>query len=164
MKSFVNSVSGLLNDYERTTAADFTRYAFPIDGKVYEIVLKALPLWLVKLDRESSKHGGAEKIRINPTAINKQKLLRMGAAYIGTIEELFDPTVKNKGHKYEKYCTEKAGQAWKADRIEYYKDGDLTVNGIKYQIKYDDASLANVNTINAAKQYRNSQAAMDAYA
>lgn len=154
MKAFINTVPALLNDYEATTAADFTRYAFPIGNKIYEIIFKALPEWLVRMDRESSGHGGAEKIRINPTVINKQKLLDMGAAYIGTAEELFDKSIKNKGHKYEKYCTEKAGQIWKADRVEYYKDGDLTVNGIKYQIKYDDASLANVNTIEKAKQYR----------
>ena len=154
MTSYIHTAPELLKAYEETTAADYTRYAFPIDNKVYEIIFKALPAWLVKMDRESTKHGGAEKIRINPTAENKRKLLALGAAYIGTIEELFDVDVKNKGHKYEKYCAEKAGQTWKRDRVEYYKDGDLTINSIKYQIKFDDASLANVNTIEAAKKYR----------
>lgn len=148
-RTFNYSVSDLLPMYEATTAADFVDYGFTIGNKVYRIIMKALPAWLVTMDKESTSHGGAEKIRINPTEINKRKLLAMGAKYIGEYIDIIG-TGKNEGVNYEKYVTEKARQEWKKDSVPYYMDGDLTVNNIKYQIKFNRASLANAETIKKA--------------
>ena len=67
---------------------------------------------------------------------------------IGTPEIL--DGLKNKGDAWEKYLTEKAGQEWHKDSTPYFVDGDLTVDGIKYQIKFENASFANEKTIGEA--------------
>lgn len=143
----------LLNAYKATTAAMVYIIGFLMNNKVYTIYLKDLPEWLIGLDRESTSHGGVLKLRIRMTAIARRRLMNMGAAYIGTVDEILSSR-KNKGEAFEKYVTEKAGQEWKKDSIPYYLDGDLTVDGIKYQIKFESASLANENTINKALKAR----------
>ena len=139
----------LLNAYNATSAAAAYILGFMLNGNVYQIILNHLPEWLIGMDRESTSHGGALKLRIRMTAVARRRLMNMGAAYIGTVDEILSSR-KNKGEAFEKYVTEKAGQEWHKDSIPYYLDGDLTMDGIKYQIKFESASLANENTIKKA--------------
>ena len=139
----------LLNAYNATSAAAAYILGFMLNGNVYQIILNHLPEWLIGMDRESTSHGGALKLRIRMTTIARRRLMNMGAAYLGTVDEILSSR-KNKGEAFEKYVTEKAGQEWHKDSIPYYIDGDLTVDGIKYQIKFESASLANENTIKKA--------------
>ena len=139
----------LFNGYTATSAADAYILGFEDKDKVYELIVKHLPVWLLKLDHESTSHGGALKLRIAMTAKNKARLKAAGAVYVGTVAEILSGR-KNAGEAFEKYETEKAGQIWKKDSVPYYIDGDLTVNNTKYQIKFGNASLANENTIKKA--------------
>ena len=140
----------LIKNYKETSAADAYILGFAIRGWVYQLVVKELPDWMFKLDRESSSHGGALKEKFRPNTDEKLTMIhRMGAEKIGTVEEILTGR-KNKGEAWEKYQTEKAGQEWKKDSVPYYLDGDLTVNGIKYQIKFEAASFANEDTIKRA--------------
>ena len=143
----------LLNAYKATTAAMAYIIGFLMNDKVYTIYLNDLPEWLIGLDRESTSHGGAKKLRIRMTAIARRRLMNMGAAYIGTVNEVL-ASRKNKGEAFEQWVTENAGQEWHKDSVPYYIDGDITINGTKYQIKFESASLANENTINKALKAR----------
>lgn len=136
----------LLNAYNATTAAAAYILGFILNNAVYTIYLPHLPEWLIAMDRESTSHGGAKKLRIRMNAIARHRLLNMGAAYIGTTAEVL-ASRKNKGEAFEKWVTENAGQEWHKDSVPYYIDGDITINGTKYQIKFESASLANENTI-----------------
>ena len=64
----------------------------------------------------------------------------------GSLDEVL-ASRKNKGEAFEQYVTERAGQEWHKDSVPYWMDGDLTIGGTKYQIKFESASLANENTI-----------------
>ena len=139
----------LLNAYEMTSAAAAYIIGFILNNKVYEIILDNLPEWLIGMDRESTSHGGVRKLRIRMTAIARARLMNLGAAYIGTVDEVL-ASRKNKGEAFEQYVTERAGQEWHKDSVPYFMDGDITINGQKYQIKFESASLANENTINKA--------------
>ena len=136
----------LLNAYKATTAAAAYIIGFLMNNKVYTIYLKDLPEWLIGEDRESTSHGGARKLRIRMNTLARHRLMNMGAAYIGTAAEIL-ASRKNKGEAFEQWITENAGQEWHKDSVPYYVDGDITINGTKYQIKFESASLANENTI-----------------
>lgn len=136
----------LLNAYEATTAATAYIIGFLMNGSVYAIFLKNLPAWLVGLDRESTSHGGAKKLRIRMNNTARARLLNLGAAYIGTADEVLTAR-KNKGESFEKWMTERFGQEWSKDSVPYWKDGDINANGEKYQVKFESASLANEATI-----------------
>ena len=136
----------LLNAYNATTAAAAYILGFILNNAVYTIYLPHLPEWLVAMDRESTSHGGAKKLRIRMNAIARHRLLNMGAAYIGTTSEVL-ASRKNRGEAFEQWVTESYGQVWHKDSTPYWKDVDITVDGVKYQIKFECASLANENTI-----------------
>ena len=136
----------LLNAYEATSAATAYILGFLLNGNVYAIFLKSLPAWLIGLDRESSSHGGARKLRIRMTNIARARLMNLGAAYIGTAEEVL-ASRKNNGEAFEKWMTERFGQEWHKDSVPYWKDGDINADGERYQVKFESASLANENTI-----------------
>lgn len=136
----------LLNAYNATSAATAYIVGFLMNAKVYTIYLPHLPEWLVTMDRESTSHGGARKLRIRMNTIARRRLMDMGAAYVGTASEIL-ASRKNKGEAFEQWVTENAGQEWHKDSIPYYKDGDITIGNTKYQIKFESASLANENTI-----------------
>lgn len=146
----------LIKNYKDTTAADAYILGFAIRGWVYQLVMKELPDWMFKYDRESTSHGGKVKERFRPNTDEKLTMIhRLGAEKIGTVEEVLTATGrKNKGEAWEKYQTEKAGQEWKKDSVAYYLDGDLTVNGVKYQIKFESASFANEDTILNGMNYK----------
>ena len=136
----------LLNAYKATTAAAAYIIGFLMNNKVYTIYLNDLPEWLIGMDRESTSHGGARKLRIRMNNTARARLMNLGAAYIGTVDEVL-ASRKNKGEAFEQWVTENAGQEWHKDSVPYYIDGDITINGTKYQIKFESASLANENTI-----------------
>ena len=139
-------MKNLLNAYNATSAATAYLIGFLLNAKVYTIYLPDLPEWLVAMDRESTSHGGARKLRIRMNTLARRRLLDMGAAYIGTAAEVL-ASRKNKGEAFEQWITEQAGQEWHKDSIPYYMDGDITIGGTKYQIKFESASLANEITI-----------------
>ena len=139
-------MKNLLNAYNATSAATAYIIGFLLNAKVYTIYLPHLPEWLVAMDRESTSHGGARKLRIRMNTLARRRLLDMGAAYIGTAAEVL-ASRKNKGEAFEQWITENAGQEWHKDSTPYFMDGDITIGGTKYQIKFESASLANENTI-----------------
>ena len=58
-------------------------------------------------------------------------------------DELTSESKYNKGEIFEKLMTELNGQEWEKDNVPFTEDGDLTVNGIAYQIKFEKASFIN---------------------
>ena len=59
------------------------------------------------------------------------------------LEEILVPLKYNKGEIFEKLVTEQFGQTWVKDNVPFTDDGDLTVDGIAYQIKFESASFIN---------------------
>lgn len=58
----------------------------------------------------------------------------------------------NKGEIFEKLVTEHFGQKWVKDNIPYTMAGDIEVDGIPYQIKYEKATFCNEKSLaNLAK-------------
>ena len=43
--------------------------------------------------------------------------------------------------------TEFYGQTWEKDNVPFTEDGDITVDGIAYQIKFEKATFTNEKTL-----------------
>jgi hypothetical protein len=60
-------------------------------------------------------------------------------------EEMFDELKKmskyNFGELFEKLITEMNGQEWTKDNVPFTEDGDLTVDGVAYQLKFEKATF-----------------------
>lgn len=140
------------NMIDRYNALSFTHqyiYGFCYQNNVYMVHADAtLMPYVLKLDKAS--RGAGYSLRFCPT--NEQKVLLIGkGAQILCSKDFFDETVAstiyNKGEIFEKMVTEFYGQRWEKDNVPFTKGGDLTVNGIAYQLKFEKATFTNEKTL-----------------
>ena len=120
-------------------------YIFGINykGNIYMVKTTSQLLSLVlKLDKAS--RGKGYSLRFKPNNKVRELLLSEGAELICSTEmftKLVSESRYNKGEVFEKLVTEWYGQKWEKDSIPFTEDGDLTVDGIAYQIKYEQATF-----------------------
>ena len=99
---------------------------------------------------DKASRGAGYALRFKPTKAQKIMLLAEGATALCS-EELFNHmlanSVYNRGEIAEKIVTEYFGQKWEKDNIPYTEAGDIEVDGIAYQIKYEKATFTNEKTI-----------------
>lgn len=137
--------------------AEYNRLAYThqyIFGFVYKKVVYAVTTdnavlpYILKLDKAS--RGAGYSIRFCPTNEQKVFLIAKGAEVVCSIDyfnEVVNETKYNKGEVFEKMMTEKNGQTWTKDNVPFTIDGDLTVDGVAYQIKFQGATFTNERTL-----------------
>ena len=103
--------------------------------------------YICKLDKAS--RGAGYALRFCPN--NQQKLALLPHAEPLCSATYFADCVKNSkynnGEIFEKLVTEKFGQVWVKDNVPFTKDGDITVDGVAYQIKYQKATFCNEKSL-----------------
>ena len=120
-------------------------YIFGINykGNIYMVKTTSQLLTLVlKLDKAS--RGKGYSLRFKPNNKIREMLLAEGAELICSTEmfgKLANESKYNKGEVFEKLVTEWFGQEWEKNNVPFTDDGDLTVDGIAYQIKYEQATF-----------------------
>lgn len=124
-------------------------YGFYFQNMVYMVETTAEDMpYICKLDKAS--RGAGYALRFCPNKSQKALLLTKGAKAICS-KDFFDGTVKNskynKGEIFEKMVTEYFNQEWKKDNVPFTEDGDLTVNGKAFQIKFEKATFTNEKTL-----------------
>lgn len=138
---------------DRYNAASFTHeyiFGYTDRGNVYVTFAKSdiLP-YVCKLDNASRGCGYA--LRFVPTKAQKE-ILKMEDTFILCSKAMFEYEVANskynRGEIFEKMVTEYFGQIWVKDNVPFTADGDLTINGIAYQIKYQAATFCNEKSLN----------------
>lgn len=140
-------------NYVATSAAAAYIVGFALKGRAYMAITRELNASWVHLDREGTSHGGAYKLRMRLNNSAKVALIEAGAQEIGAADEILSLR-HNKGEAFEQWVTEYYGQTWVKDSVPYYLDGDITVNEVKYQIKWENASLTNENVIRKAMEWK----------
>lgn len=142
-------LNNLINRYNNLSFTHNYIFGFVFKKNVYAVIATSeiLP-YILTLDAASRSAGYA--LRFNPTNEQKVFLLSHGAELICS-KEYFEQTVVesnyNKGEIFEKLCTENVGQRWMKDNLPFTEGGDLTVNGIAYQIKFEKATFTNEKTL-----------------
>jgi hypothetical protein len=139
----------LINRYNELAYTHNYIYGFYFQNVVYmvETTAETMP-YILKLDKAS--RGAGYSLRFCPTREQKAFLLAKGAKVLCS-KEFFETSVKkskyNKGEIFEKMVTEFYGQEWTKDNVPFTEDGDLTTNGIAYQIKFEKATFTNEKTL-----------------
>jgi hypothetical protein len=141
---------------DRYNAVAYTHeyiWGFTFKGIVYMAHTDAtLMPFICKLDKAS--RGAGYALRFCPNA--GQKLALMPSATLLCSEKFFNENVAgskyNNGEIFEKMVTEYFGQVWEKDNIPYTEAGDIEVDGIAYQIKFQKATFCNEKSLaNLAK-------------
>lgn len=103
----------------------------------------------------TASRGNGKSIRFKPN--NKQReYLKQNAERIEnicSIEELEERARNvgkqvNRGIAFEQLLHEKIGEQWKHNNTTFQTDGDIHINGIAYQIKFEQATFCNEKQIN----------------
>lgn len=128
-------------------------WGFTYKHNVYMAITTSEVMPIVcKLDKAS--RGAGYALRFCPNA--GQKLALMPSATLLCSEKFFNENVAgskyNNGEIFEKMVTEYFGQVWEKDNIPYTEAGDIEVDGIAYQIKFQKATFCNEKSLaNLAK-------------
>lgn len=129
--------------YERKTFTHKYIIGISFQGNIYMVKITSdlLP-YILKLDKAS--RGNGYSLRFKPNKATKALLMSQGATLLCSVEmfgELVETSKYNKGEVFEKLVTEYFGQTWEKDNVPFTDDGDLTVDGVAYQIKFESASF-----------------------
>jgi hypothetical protein len=96
---------------------------------------------------DKASRGAGNALRFKPNMAKKNWLMENCETFalcpVANMESLFESSKYNKGEIVEKLITEYFGQIWEKDNIPFTEDGDLTVDNIAYQIKYEKATFIN---------------------
>ena len=138
----ITLLESMINRYNELSYTHMYMLGFEFQGNIYMTIADSniLP-YVLKLDKASRGAGYALRFCPNKT----QKVLLLPEAQLICSKKFFEETVKNskynKGEIFEKIITEKFGQTWVKDNIPYTVDGDITIDGIAYQIKFQKATF-----------------------
>ena len=141
----------LLNAYNRFAYTDKYIIGFPYKGTVYFGVTTA-EVFDRFITLDTSGHGQGFIPRFKPRNSEKLALLTLAKMEPLMSVEYFNDLVAdskyNRGEIFEKVITERFGQVWEKDNIPFNLAGDIEINGVAYQIKFEKSGLATENTIN----------------
>ena len=134
----------MVTRYERASVAHTYALGFVHAHELYAVKLSFAELSrYFKLNRASSKRGGFAKVRIRLSSAERAELIAI-AEKLGA-EDLLTANAKyNKGENFERELTERwTAETWVKDSVPFNVAGDIRVNGIEIQIKFDGAELTN---------------------
>lgn len=144
--------NSMINTYRKYSVADSYILGFVVDKMLYMLEVAEIAPRFLNVEEASRNQG--ENLRLRLRKAHKASLMKKAPICLGSADCL-NAEKYNKGEIFEKLVTEYFGQVWKKDTIPFYKDGDITVNGKKIQIKLDSATLMNT------KQIKNIKKALD---
>ena len=144
--------NSMINTYRKYSVADSYILGFVVDKMLYMLEVAEIAPRFLNIEEASRNQG--ENLRLRLRKAHKASLMKKSPICLGSADCL-NAEKYNKGEIFEKLVTEYFGQVWKKDTVPFYKDGDITVNGKKIQIKLDSATLMNT------KQIKNIKKALD---
>lgn len=135
----------MINRYNELAYTHNYIYGFYFQNVVYMVkATEEIMPYILKLEKAS--RGAGYALRFKPNKNQKALLLAKGATALCS-KEFFDEAVNNskynKGETFEKMVTEFYNQKWEKDNIPFTEDGDLTINGKAFQIKFEKATFIN---------------------
>ena len=135
----------LWNEYTKRAGAHTYINGFILKGRVYACTCdESATFEAIKLDRAS--RGAGQSLRFKPSTSDKFEMLSNANAVIELCSaEAFKALVAeskyNKGEIFEKLVTEYFGQTWVKDNVPFTEAGDINVDGIEIQIKFEGATF-----------------------
>lgn len=157
MKKLSNEAINHLKWYEMTKANEIYYIVFEYKKVVYLYKTTTLKQNFVK-EKMSSKHE--KTLAMNITKQVKEYIINNDNKNVQVLmtKKEFDKKCKyyktiknyNKGNVTELLIYKMNNQKYSRDNVAYYDDGDITIDGVKVQVKYQNATIARYATIEKA--------------
>lgn len=135
----------LIDNYNKFSYTHHYMFGFIDRGVVYCAIAESdiIP-FICTLDSASRDCGFS--LRFKPTKAQKE-LLKTKQIFVVCSEKFFDKEYTeskyNRGEIFEKMVTEHFGQQWEKDNVQFTDAGDIVVDNIHYQIKFEKATFIN---------------------
>lgn len=152
--------STFIKNYRKQSGAEQYLIGFPYKGSVYMAIIKEIPPRYLQVGHASGNRG--EKLGFYIHTEDKKALISKGAQIlckesdledrIGHLNKKGNLAFWNKGEMFEKLVTEFYGYEWQKDTVGYWKQGDIRINGIETQVKYQYATLTNSRILENLKK------------
>jgi hypothetical protein len=151
-----NIFRNLISFYTKNAYTDNYIFGFTMAGMVYAVTIlgadDTLP-FVMTLDKAS--RGQGYSLRFKPNKSQKAVLMESGKVESLCSVEFFNECVENskynRGEIFEKMVTENLGIEWVKDNVPYTDGGDVEVDGIAYQIKFEKATFTNEKSMSLMK-------------
>ena len=141
--------------YRKFSGAQGYILGFTYKKKNYMAIVDEIMPRFIRVEKEASKKGGKEKLQLRLTNQHMEQLIRKGA-----IEIDYEITNGNNGRNFEMWVQRYFGQVardW--DNDGFWVGGDVNVDGIEYQIKFNGAQIVTFDTLHnlqkCGKDYKN---------
>lgn len=135
------------NNYRAISAAHTYIFGFELNKELYMITRKQVGQFL---SYEQASRGQGMGLRLRMKSADRKRLAKK-AICLGSIDRLTE-TAYNKGENFERLVHEYFGQAWEKDHEPFTKCGDIRVDGVEIQIKFDGATFTNEKTLTRQKK------------
>lgn len=149
------TIADYIERYEKTSKAEKTALVFHLEKRVYMALIdsvKGLPIQVC--DRIDEQGRAYQTLRLNLKQRDCLRLRDKGAALLGTVTEFFADKLdeENNGEYVERKVIERYHGRASEKGIAYYKAGDAEIAGMQVQIKFENGTLARLDTIQKAWQ------------
>lgn len=105
-----------------------------------------------RYNKNGERKGGEQKWAMRLSQKHKEELIRKGAVVVFTAKELETMPASNKGRRCEWWLHQEYNLGeYHEDTDRFDKCGDVEIDGIQYQVKFENASLTNVRAIRRAQ-------------
>lgn len=136
----------MIRQYRRFSAADGYVLGFEYKHTIYAIMVDEIMPRFMRVEKESSKKGGAQKLQLRITKDLKEQLIRKGATALGGTEILVGQY--NKGVEFERIISEMNGQLFRGkENVGFWIEGDLEIDGKQIQVKFNGAQIVVEKTL-----------------
>ena len=132
--------ANMIKTYRNHSAANGYIVGYIYKKMLYFVEMNEIAPVMLNVEKASRNQG--ENLRLRIKADTKRSLMHNRPVCLGSADMLVADKY-NKGEIFEKLVTEYFGQVWEKDTVPFWEDGDLTVYGMKIQIKLDSATLMN---------------------
>jgi hypothetical protein len=141
----------MIKNYRKFSAANAYILGFIYKHQVYMIQVSEIMPRYIKVEHESSKKGGCEKLQFRLPKKYQEQLIRKGAIQIGS-EDILQGEY-NKGVEFERIISEMYGQEFRGkDNVPFYIEGDLNIDGEEIQVKFNGAQIVTKRTLEKLKK------------
>ena len=138
--------STAIRKYRKYSAADAYIIGFTYGHNLYAAMVDEIAPRFMRVERESSKKGGKEKLQLRLTNKDKEYLMRNGAECLGADTLLIGDY--NKGVEFERIISEKNGMEYRGkDSVGFWVAGDICIDGKEVQVKLEGAQIVVYSTL-----------------
>ena len=141
----------MIKNYRKFSKADKYILGFVYKHELYMIMVDEIAPRFMKVERESTKKGGHQKLQLRLNNSCMECLIRKGAKKLGSENLILGGY--NKGVEFEKLVHDVYGIVWGGkDNRPFYECGDMTLENVEIQIKLNGAQIVVETTLENLKK------------